>query len=186
MMVSIRFAFLAMICIVGASNYLVQFPINDWLTWGAFTYPVSFLITEITNKIYGPKIARRVVYSGFLFGVLLSIWFATPKIAFASGIAFLVSQLLDIYVFNWLRRSIWWVAPLISSFLASIIDSTLFWNLAFWGESDLPVLTWILGDTLIKLAVDVAMLSPFRLAIQKLPMENLPPDSLPVSLPVQD
>lgn len=92
--------FLSMLLCVIASNYLVLFPINDWLTWGAFPYPISFLVTELTNRFYGPKVARRVIYVGFAMGVILSIWLATPKIAFASGLAFLISQLLDVSIFN--------------------------------------------------------------------------------------
>ncbi|HEY4832514.1 MAG TPA: VUT family protein, partial [Waddliaceae bacterium] len=88
-------AFLAMIAIVSASNYFVQFPINNWLTWGALIYPISFFVTEVTNRFYGPKIARGVVYAGFACAVVLLIWLATPRIAFASGTAFLLSQLLD-------------------------------------------------------------------------------------------
>lgn len=159
-------AFLAMIVIVAASNYFVQFPINDWLTWGAFLYPVSFLVTELTNRFYGSVIARKVVYAGFAVAVVISIWLATPRIAFASGIAFLVSQLLDIYVFNRFRQSSWWMAPFFASFSASICDTILFWGIAFWGEH-VPFFTWALGDFLVKLALDILMLTPFRMAIRK-------------------
>jgi queuosine precursor transporter len=164
---SLQSAFLAMMMIVSASNYLVQFPINDWLTFGAFTYPFSFLVTELTNRFYGPKLARQVVYVGFSLAVLLSAWLATPKIAFASGSAFLVSQLLDIFVFNRFRQSTWWYAPFFSSLSASIIDTALFWNIAFWGEQ-VPLLTWVLGDFGVKLLFDVALLTPFRFAIRKI------------------
>lgn len=169
MMYSIKSAFIAMTLIVIASNYLVLFPINDWLTWGAFTYPITFLISELTNRLYGPKKARKVVYIGFVVAVFLSIWLATPKIALASGAAFLISQLFDIYVFNQLRQARWWYAPFFSSLSASLIDATIFWNLAFWGEN-VPLLTWAIGDTSIKLLVDLAMLTPFRLAIRKIPI----------------
>lgn len=165
-MYRIEYAYLAMIAVVSASNYLVQFPINDWLTCGAFTYPASFLVTELTNRFYGPKQARKVVYVGFVIAVILSIWLATPKIALASGMAFLVSQLLDIAVFNRLRNGAWWYAPFFASLLASIVDTGMFWSIAFWGE-DLPVLTWATGDFGIKFAMDVAMLTPFRMAIRK-------------------
>ncbi|MFQ5954956.1 MAG: VUT family protein [Kiloniellales bacterium] len=151
----------AMAAIVAASNFLVQFPINDWLTWGAFAYPVAFLVTDLTNRTFGPALARRVVYVGFAFGVVLSIWLATLRIAVASGTAFLLSQLADVYVFDRLRRLPWWQAPLISSILASILDTALFFSLAFAG-TDLPWVTWALGVLGIKLAVAVVMLIPFR------------------------
>ncbi len=165
-MLKISTSFLAMIIIVATSNYLVQFPINDWLTFGALTYPISFLVTELTNRFHGPKTARKVVYAGFAAAVLLSIGLATPKIAFASGLAFLVSQLLDISVFNRLRQGPWWYAPFFASLTASIVDNSLFWSIAFWGE-DLPVLTWALGDLSIKLLLDLCMLTPFRMAIRR-------------------
>lgn len=165
-MLNVRAAYLAMIVIVASCNYLVQFAINDWLTFGSFTYPFSFLVTELTNRLHGPKVARRVVYIGFLIGVLLSIWLATPKIAFASGTAFLVSQLLDISVFNRLRLKSWWYAPLFASVSASFIDTCIFWNLAFWGES-LPYLKWACSDFSIKLLFDLALLMPFRMAIRR-------------------
>lgn len=161
-------AYVAMILIVIASNILVLFPINEWLTWGAFPYPAAFLITELANRIHGPKKAKQVVYVGFVFGVLLSIWFATPKIALASGSAFLCSQLLDIYVFNRLRRLAWWCAPLFASVTASCIDAAIFWTIAFYGES-VPLMTWAIGDTSVKLVMDIVMLTPFRFAIQRLP-----------------
>jgi uncharacterized PurR-regulated membrane protein YhhQ (DUF165 family) len=170
-MFSLKYAYLATILIVISSNVLVLFPINDWLTWGAFPYPVAFLVTELTNRFYGPKQARKIVYVGFVIAVLLSIWLATPKIALASGSAFLTSQLLDIAVFNRLRRATWWYAPLFASVIASCLDATVFWNLAFWGE-DVPLLTWAIGDTAVKLFIDLAMLTPFRLATRKIPLLN--------------
>jgi uncharacterized PurR-regulated membrane protein YhhQ (DUF165 family) len=165
-MFSLKIAFLAMTLIVMASNYLVLFPINDWLTWGAFLYPISFLITELTNRLYGPSKARRVVYLGFVLAVFCSFWLANPKIAFASGIAFLSSQLLDIFVFSQFRQATWWYGPLFASFLASLLDAAIFWNIAFFGE-EVPILTWAIGDTLVKLLVDIVMLTPFRLIITK-------------------
>lgn len=158
-------AFLAMIAIVSASNYFVQFPINNWLTWGAVIYPISFFITELTNRFYGSKIARRVVYAGFACAMILSIWLSTPRIAFASGTAFLFSQLLDIFVFNRFRQSFWWLAPLFASISASAVDTLLFWTLAFWGES-VPIVTLALGDFFAKCLLDLIMLSPFRIAIR--------------------
>lgn len=163
---SIIKAFLAMIVIVASSNYLVLFPINDWLTWGALPYPASFLVTELTNRYFGPHIAKKVVYLGFVAAVMISIWLATPQIALASGVAFLIAQLLDIAVFNQLRNQSWWQAPFFASVSASAVDTALFWSIAFWGEP-LPILTWALGDFFVKLTIDVIMLTPFRLAIRK-------------------
>ena len=119
---------MAMILVVVASNWLVQFPINDLLTWGAITYPFSFLITDVTTRLEGPQRARRVVWVGFALAVLLSIWLATPRIALASGTAFLVGQLLDIQVFQRLRDGSWWRAPLVSSTLGSVVDTALFFT----------------------------------------------------------
>lgn len=170
-MQGLKLPFAAMIVIVALSNYLVQFPINEWLTWGAFSYPVSFLVTELTVRFHGKRMARRTAYAGFLVGVLLSLYLATPKIALASGTAFLVAQLLDIFLFSKLRQGeialgvVWWVAPAVSSVLASVCDSAIFWNLAFIGEG-LPILTLATGDTLIKILVDLMMLTPFRYAIK--------------------
>jgi queuosine precursor transporter len=164
-------AFLAMMIIVASSNYLVQFPINDWLTFGAFPYPISFLVTELTNRFYGPKIARKVVYVGFILGVILSACFAPLKIASASAGAFLISQLLDIYVFNEFRQAKWWYAPFFASVSASLIDTLIFWNVAFWGEP-VPLMTWAAGDFGVKFIIDLLMLTPFRFAINKLSITN--------------
>ena len=155
-----------MFIIVALSNYLVLFPINDWLTWGAFSYPASFLITELTNRFFGSQIARRVVYLGFVVGVILSIFLATPRIAFASGFAFLVSQLLDISIFNRLRKYPWWYSPFFASLIASALDTLLFWQIAFFGEQ-MPLINYMMGDFSIKLAIDILMLTPFRLVIRK-------------------
>lgn len=150
----------AMMAVVTASNILVQFPINDWLTWGAFTYPVSFLVTDLTNRALGPARARLVVYAGFALAVGLSIWLATPRIAVASGSAFLLAQLLDIRVFDRLRQGSWWRAPFVSSLLASAVDTALFFSLAFAGTG-LPWLTWGVGDFAVKAAMAIVMLLPF-------------------------
>jgi len=157
-------AICAMIVAVTAANYLVLFPINDWLTWGTVTYPLTFFITELSNRFWGPKKARQIVYVGFVVAVIFSYALATPKIAFASGCAFLISQLLDISLFNRLRQESWWCAPLVASFWGTTLDSCIFWTAAFWGES-VPVLTWAIGDSAVKFAVDIAMLLPFRMAI---------------------
>ena len=165
-MKSLKTSFWAMTILVIASNYLVLFPLNDWLTLAAFTYPMTFLVTELTNRTFGSKKAKKVVYLGFILGLVLSVFLANAKIAIASCSAFLISQLLDIYIFNFLRKASWWVAPFFASCLASIVDASIFWTLAFWGES-LPILTWAIGDTFIKLLIDAAMLTPFRIAIRK-------------------
>ena len=122
-----------MVVVVAGSNVAVQYPINDWLTWGAFTYPVAFLVTDLTNRRLGPGKAREVAYVGFALAVLLSIVVATPRIALASGSAFVTAQLLDISVFNRLRRLPWWQAPLVSSGIASVWDTAVFFSLAFAG-----------------------------------------------------
>ncbi len=152
---------IAMTLLVTASNVLVQYPINDWLTWAAFTYPVCFLVTDLTNRSLGPAAARRVVLVGFAVGVLLSVYFATPRIAVASGSAFLVAQLLDVAIFDRLRRGSWWQAPLVSSSIASAVDTALFFSIAFAGTS-VPWVTLGLGDFAVKLAMALAMLLPFR------------------------
>ncbi len=153
--------FAAMAAVVVASNVLVQFPVNDWLTWGAFTYPVAFLVTDLTNRRLGPEAARRVAVAGFVAAVLLSIWLATPRIALASGTAFLTAQLLDVTLFDRLRRRPWWQAPLASSTLASTWDTAVFFSLAFAGTG-LPWVTWAVGDLGVKLAMALALLIPFR------------------------
>nr|WP_166157702.1 VUT family protein [Neochlamydia sp. AcF84]NGY95758.1 hypothetical protein [Neochlamydia sp. AcF84] len=165
-MFSIQFAYLAMIAIVTSCNFLVQFPINDWLTWGSFTYPLSFLVTEVNNCLHGPRVAKRVVYVGFMLAFILSIWLSTPKIACASGLAFLISQLLDISIFASMRKRTWWFAPLFASIGASFVDTCIFWSLAFWGEP-VPLMNWALSDLSIKILFDFVLLIPFRLAIQK-------------------
>ena len=151
----------AMIVVVAGSNIAVQDPINDWLTWGALTYPVSFLVTDLVNRRLGPGRARRVAYVGFPLAVVLSIWLATPRIALASGTAFLTAQLLDVHVFDRLRRLPWWQAPLISTGLASIWDTALFFSLAFAGTG-LPWVTWATGDLGAKWAMALVLLLPFR------------------------
>jgi len=162
---AIIFAICGMIAAVAASNYLVQFPINDWLTFGAFTYPFCFFVTELTNRFLGPRIARSVVYVGFFLGVALSWILSVPQIAAASGCAFLFSQLLDISIFNKFRQSSWWMAPFYASVMASFVDICLFWTLAFWGSEGLPVFYWACGDFLVKLSLDAFLLIPFRLSI---------------------
>jgi uncharacterized PurR-regulated membrane protein YhhQ (DUF165 family) len=152
---------LAMVVVVASSNVAVQYPINDWLTWGALTYPFAFLVTDLTNRRYGPRDARGVAYVGFALAVLLSIALAGPRIALASGTAFLTAQLMDIAVFDRLRRLPWWQAPLISTCLASIWDTTVFFSLAFAGTG-LPWVTWGMGDLGAKAAMALLLLIPFR------------------------
>jgi len=155
---------IAMIIVVASSNFLVQFPINNWLTWAALTYPISFLITDLTNRSYGPILARRVVYAGFALAIGLSIWLATPRIALASGLAFLIAQLLDVYVFDYLRRRVWWKPPLVSSTVGSAIDTVIFFSIAFVGTG-VPWITIGIGDFGIKLAIAIGLLLPFRALI---------------------
>ena len=164
---------LAMIAVIAASNVAVMFPINDWLTWGAFTYAVVFLVTDLTNRAFGPARTRRVVLAGFVFGVLASIVLADPRIAFASGTAFLVSQLLDVWIFDRLRRGDWWRAPLFSSLSAMALDTALFFALAF-AWTGLPWVTWAAGDYAVKLAMAAALLTPYRLLMGRLPVWRSP------------
>ena len=157
----------AMGVLIVASNILVEIPINDWLTWGALTYPICFLVTDLTNRARGPETARRVVYVGFAVGVGASLVLADPRIAAASGTAFLIAQLLDVFIFDRLRRASWWQAPLASSMLGSAIDTALFFSLAF-AFTGLPWVTWAVGDFGVKAAVALAMLVPFRLLMPRL------------------
>lgn len=150
-----------MMLIVVGSNILVQYPINSWLTWGALSYPVSFLVTDLLNRRFGPRAARRVVYIGFASAVLVSIVLATPRIALASGCAFLLAQLTDITVFDRLRHQYWWRAPFIGGALAAVLDTVTFFAIAFAG-TDVPWTTLLLGDLSVKLTVDLLMLAPFR------------------------
>jgi uncharacterized PurR-regulated membrane protein YhhQ (DUF165 family) len=150
----------AMIVVIVASNILVQHPINDWLTWGALTYPIAFLVTDLTNRTHGPAAARRVVQVGFAVAVVLSAMLATPRIAAASGLAFLTAQLLDVHVFDRLRGRTWWQPPLASSVVGSGVDTILFFSLAFVGTG-VPWVTLAAGDFLVKLGLALVMLLPF-------------------------
>lgn len=155
-------AIFAIMIVIASSNSLVQIEINQWLTWGAFTYPFSFFITEIINRFYGPSNARRVAYIGFLVAVVWGFLFMNRQIAFASSVAFLASQLLDISVFNRLRRAAWWLAPGVASVLASLVDTLIFFYLAFYGQEA----SWVqlgFGDLSIKLLMDLLLLLPFRI-----------------------
>ncbi len=172
------FFFLAslMAIIISLSNYLVQFPVqyfdlNDLLTYGAFTYPIAFFITDLSNRRFGKKAAKKIVYIGFLLGIALTFYFSTNysnfisiRIAIGSGIAFLTAQLIDVYIFDKLRKKIWFAAPLTSSIIGSIIDTFLFFSIAFYGTG----INWItlsIGDLLVKIFVALLMLIPFKFLI---------------------
>jgi len=162
--------------VVLSSNFLVQFPVNhnglnEILTYGAFSYPVAFLITDLANRTYGKIIARKIVYLGFLIGIIFTLFFSTNvaelisiRIAIGSGSAFLIAQLLDVQIFDALRKNSWYVAPLISSSIGSIVDTFLFFSIAFVGTG-VPWLTLSLGDLAVKLFVALVMLVPFRLLL---------------------
>ena len=162
--------------VVLASNYLVQFPIQYYglegiLTYGAFSYPIAFLITDLTNRSYGKLVARKIVYIGFVIGIAFTLFFSTNfsdlisvRIAIGSGIAFLVAQLLDVKIFDQLRKKKWFVAPLTSSFVGSIVDTFLFFSISFYGTG-IPWVTLSFGDLAVKILVTLTMLIPFRLLL---------------------
>ena len=158
---------IAMAAVITISNILVQYPINDWLTWGHFSFPVTFLIADLVNRRLGPSRARSVAYTGFVVAVVLSVWLATPRIALASGLAFLSGQLTDITIFHRLRKAKWWRAPLISSSIASTVDTAIFYSVAFAGTG-LPWMTWALGDYAVKLLSAVFLLLPFFLITNRM------------------
>lgn len=180
----------AMAFIVVISNILVQIPfahfnLGELLTWGAFTYPFAFLINDLTNRRFGPAAARKVVLVGFLIAVVLSIYFATPRIAIASGSAFLLAHLLDVAVFNRLRENAWWMPPLVSSVIGAAVDTVIFFGLAFaprfagldfaFGMEDgslgfpagifgIAMPLWIslaIGDFLVKVLISLVALVPY-------------------------
>lgn len=155
------FAVILMGLIVMASNILVQYPINRWLTWGAISYPIAFLVADLLNRRFGPGVARRVAYSGFVVALFASFWVATPRIAVASGCAFLCAQLLDIQVFHRLRHQRWWRAPLLGGIAGALIDTFVFFSVAFAG-TPVPWVTLLFGDLAVKLVVNTTMLAPFR------------------------
>jgi len=157
---------LAMMVIVASANWLVQYPINDWLTWGALTYPLSYFVTDLMNRLKGPAQARKVVWVGFALAVAASAFLATPRIALASGTAFLVSQMLDIKVFDRLRRRAWWQPPLFSSAVGSAVDTVLFFALAFYATG-MPWVTLAIGDYGVKLAISLLMLAPWWFALRR-------------------
>ena len=158
--------------VVLSSNYLVQFPINYYglneiLTYGAFSYPIAFLITDLANRSYGKRVARKIVYFGFVLGIGFTVLFSTDfadlisiRIAIGSGIAFLTAQLLDVQIFDRLRKKEWFVAPLTSSMIGSTIDTFLFFSISFYGTG-VPWVTLSLGDLIVKVMVALIMLIPF-------------------------
>ena len=162
--------------VVLVSNYLVQFPVKyfdleEILTYGAFTYPIAFLITDLANRSYGKLVARKIVYIGFIAGITFTLFFSTNfldlisiRIAIGSGVAFIVAQLLDIKIFDQLRNKQWFVAPLTSSFISSIVDTFLFFSISFYGTG-VPWITLSFGDLIVKFLVALIMLIPFRLLL---------------------
>ncbi len=163
--------------IVLSSNYLVQFPVNYYglseiLTYGAFSYPLAFLITDLANRSYGKLVARKIVYLGFLLGIGFTVLFSTDfadlisiRIAIGSGAAFLTAQLIDVQIFDNLRRKKWFIAPLTSSMIGSTVDTFLFFSISFYGTS-IPWFTLALGDLGVKIFVAIMMLIPFRLLLK--------------------
>ena len=154
-------AVLCMLLVVVGSNILVQVPLNDWLTWGGLSYPVAFLVTDLLNRRFGPAAARRVAWCGFAAALIVSVWVASPRIALASGLAYICAQLADIQVFDRMRDQRWWRAPLVSGTLGAMLDTAVFFSVAF-AATGAPWVTWMLGDLAVKLAVNVSMLAPFR------------------------
>ncbi len=163
--------------VVLSSNFLVQFPINYYglneiLTYGAFSYPIAFLITDLANRSYGKIVARKIVYFGFVLGIGFTVLFSTDfadfisiRIAIGSGVAFLTAQLLDVQIFDRLRKKEWFVAPLTSSMIGSTIDTFLFFSISFYGTG-VPWVTLSLGDLIVKVIVALIMLIPFRLLLK--------------------
>ena len=157
----LRLPIFAVAAVIVLSNVLVQHPINEWLTWGAFSYPLVFLVTDLTNRALGPQAARRVAWVGFAVAVAVSLGLAPWRIALASGAAFIVSQIMDIAVFNRWRRQSWWKAPLIGSLVASTVDTAVFFFLAFAG-SDMDWLLLATGDLAVKAVMAALLLAPYR------------------------
>ena len=163
--------------VVLSSNYLVQFPINYYglseiLTYGAFSYPVAFLITDLANRFYGKFVARKIVYFGFFIGIIFTLLFSTDfadlisiRIAIGSGVAFIVAQLLDIQIFDSLRKKEWFIAPLTSSVIGSTVDTFLFFSISFYATG-VPWITLSLGDLVVKIFVSLVMLVPFKILLK--------------------
>jgi len=163
--------------VVLISNFLVQFPIkffglSEILTYGAFSYPIAFLITDVANRFYGKILARKIVYIGFAIGISFTLLFSTNfadfisiRIAIGSGTAFIVAQLLDVQIFDKLRKKKWFVAPLTSSLIGSTVDTFLFFSISFYA-TEIPWFTLSLGDLSVKIFVALVMLIPFRLVLR--------------------
>mgnify|MGYP003326432512 FL=1 len=163
--------------IVLASNYLVQFPVHYYglseiLTYGAFTYPMAFLITDLANRSFGKEVAKKIVYLGFFIGISFTLFFSTNfsdlisiRIAIGSGTAFMISQRLDVYIFDKLRNRYWFIPPLASSITGSVTDTFLFFSIAFYATG-IPWFTLALGDLAVKLFVALLMLVPFRMLLR--------------------
>ncbi|WP_092497119.1 queuosine precursor transporter [Meinhardsimonia xiamenensis] len=190
---------IAMAAVVVASNILVQYLVGQWLTWGAFTYPFAFLVTDVMNRVYGAATARKVVLAGFVTGVICSLIgsqiqgefgpLVTLRVAIGSGTAFLVAQLVDVFVFDRLRKGVWWRAPFVSTLVGSTLDTAIFFSIAFaaafswiepsndvsWANEVLPLLgvgpespLWVslaVADWMVKLSLALVALVPFRLII---------------------
>jgi queuosine precursor transporter len=168
------FLAILMALVVALSNYLVQFPVNymglqNLLTYGAFSYPVAFLITDLSNRRYGKNIAKKIVYLGFALGIFFTFYFSTNysdlisiRIAIGSGTAFIIAQLIDVNIFDKLRNKIWVVAPLVSSLIGSTVDTFLFFLISFYGTG-INWVTLAFGDLLVKIFVALIMLIPFRI-----------------------
>ena len=171
------FLSLMMGVVVLVSNYLVQFPVNYYgldqiLTYGAFSYPIAFLITDLANRAYGKVVARNIVYIGFIIGISFTLIFSTNfadlisiRIAIGSGTAFLVAQLLDVKIFDNLRKKQWFIAPLTSSLIGSTVDTFIFFSISFFSTG-VPWVTLALGDLTVKILVALIMLIPFRLLLK--------------------
>ena len=165
--------------VVVVSNYLVQYPVNyfglnEILTYGAFSYPITFLLTDLANRAYGKIVARKVVYFGFIIGILLTLFVSTNfsdvisiRIAIGSGVAFFIAQNLDVQIFDKLRKKSWFIAPLTSSSIGSVADTFLFFSIAFYATG-IPWVTLALGDLAVKLLISLTMLIPFRLLLGKI------------------
>ena len=170
------FAF-SMAFVVALSNYLVQFPVQyfnleNLLTYGAFSYPIASLITDLSNRRYGKAKAKKIVYLGFALGLFLTLYFSTNfsdlisiRIVIGSGVAFLTAQLIDVNIFDKLRKKKWFIAPLTSSFVGSVIDTFLFFSIAFYGTG-INWLTLSIGDLLVKIAIALIMLIPFKILLK--------------------
>jgi uncharacterized PurR-regulated membrane protein YhhQ (DUF165 family) len=202
-------AIIAMVVVVTASNILVQFPVSlrlgplnlaDFLTWGAFSYPFAFLVTDLTNRHFGPGVARVVVVIGFAFGAALSFYLSTPRVAAASGTAFLIGQLLDIAIFSRLRTRIWWLPPLFAPLIGSALDTLIFFSLAFaplfagidlaFGHADgslafpapllgigMMVPLWVslaAGDFGVKFLAAGLLLAPYRVFMGAMTRKSVP------------